>query len=87
MSTRKTALDAQIREFIAEGDSDTQAARRLYLYNASVVLQENPRVGFRILDEISHTLVLLFVPSAFRGHLRLVIAIRRAKTSPPEAPI
>jgi hypothetical protein len=83
MSTRKIALDKEIRGFIAEGDSDAEAARRLYLFNCSVVLEEHPKVGFRILNAISSHFKIPFRAICISGSSQVGYSYTKGKDFVP----
>jgi hypothetical protein len=67
MSEFKERLDRQIRLSITENDGDKVAARRLYLFNSSIILEQHPTAGFEIIDAVSRRFKVSFKSVAISG--------------------
>lgn len=53
MTDFKSKLDEHIRNSVAQGDTLNEAARRVFCFNSSAVLESNTNEGFSILNKVS----------------------------------
>jgi hypothetical protein len=53
MSDLKMLLDGEIRDALAEGDTEEIVARRLFSFNSSPVLENHRAIAFRIVNAVS----------------------------------
>lgn len=67
MSQHKEWLDSQIRIAIGQSDSDKVAARRLFLFNGSIILTKHGVAGFEIIDAVSRKFKVPFKAIAISG--------------------
>lgn len=60
MSDLKILLDGEIRDALAEGNSEEDVTRRLFSFNSSLVLKDHRAAAFRIIDTVSKYFVVPF---------------------------
>jgi hypothetical protein len=71
MPTHKDDLDAEIKGLLELSYSPDKAVRKVFGFNGSVVLRENPAIGFEILSQVS---------SRFNVPFRSVLVVGSAHT-------
>jgi hypothetical protein len=67
MSEHKKWLDDQVRISLAAKDSEKVAARRLFLFNSSIVLASHGAAAFQIIDAVSRHFKVPFRSIAISG--------------------
>lgn len=83
MPTPKDLLDKEVQISLAEGDSEEIAARRLFLFRTSPILQSHASECFRIIDEVSTHFRIPFRAVSISGSAQMGYSYVKARDFEP----